>query len=215
MRTETNDFWLPHTVSIRDREKWDELIHDPVVHAGWKAEGTSKGGGCWTGTMLLKLLFFSLFIINRLTWHLCIDVGGAGRSVTWTLQQALKVHCGSHHMTATLPRPMSEALGVVAIWLSDQSCVGKRNATHWTVRTHVTSCSSTSRIDGKLTSYSNVVCSLELDVSFPDSSTDFCLFFCLRFTSNWPLRRATTKILKAPDSMAMRLLLVLKHLAVR
>ncbi len=73
-------------------------------------------------------------------------------------------------MTATLPRPMSEALGVVAIWLSDQSCVGKRNATHWTVRTHVTSCSSTSRIDGKLTSYSNVVCRLELDLSLPDPS---------------------------------------------
>jgi hypothetical protein len=166
--------------------------------------------------MLPKLLLFSLFIIHRLTWHLCIDVGGAGRSVTWTLQQALKVHCGSHHMTATLPRPMSEALGVVAIWLSDQSCVGKRNATHWTVRTHVTSCSSTSRIDGKLTSYSNVVCSLELNLSIPRTRPFICLLVvCLRFTSSWPLSRATMKILKAPVSTAMQLLLALKHLVVR
>ena len=86
-----------------------------------------------------------------------LRAGGGSRSVTWTLQQALKVQCGAHHMTASLVRPTAEALGVVAIWLSDRTCLGRRNATHWVLRTHVTSCSSTSRIEGKLTSYTNLV----------------------------------------------------------
>lgn len=52
---------------------------------------------------------------------------------------------------------MAEALGVMGLFLNDRSCAGKRNATHWMVRTLVTSCGSTSRIDGKLTTYSNAV----------------------------------------------------------
>lgn len=95
--------------------------------------------------------FFRFSIVDPLR------AGGGSRSVTWTLQQALKVQCGAHHMTASLVRPTAEALGVVAIWLSDRTCLGRRNATHWVLRTHVTSCSSTSRIEGKLTSYTNLV----------------------------------------------------------
>jgi hypothetical protein len=52
---------------------------------------------------------------------------------------------------------MAEALGVIGLFLNDRGCAGKRNATHWTVKTHVTSCGSTSRMDGKLTTYSNAV----------------------------------------------------------
>lgn len=52
---------------------------------------------------------------------------------------------------------MAEALGVIGLYLNDRSCSGKRNATHWMVKTLVTSCGSTSRIDGKLTTYSNAV----------------------------------------------------------
>jgi len=60
-------------------------------------------------------------------------------------------------MTVSLPLVMADALGVSAIFLNDRRCVATRNATHWRVNTHVTQCSSTSRIDGKLTTYSNLV----------------------------------------------------------
>jgi hypothetical protein len=82
---------------------------------------------------------------------------GSQRSVAWTLQQSVRVQCGSNYLTAALPRNMAEALGVIGLFLNDRGCAGKRNATHWMVRTHVTSCGSTSRIDGKLTTYSNAV----------------------------------------------------------
>lgn len=82
---------------------------------------------------------------------------GTQRSVAWTLQNSVRVQCGSNYLTAALPRPMAEALGVIGLFLNDRSCSGKRNATHWTVKTLVTSCGSTSRIDGKLTTYSNAV----------------------------------------------------------
>jgi Zona pellucida-like domain len=77
--------------------------------------------------------------------------------VAWTLQQSVRVQCGSNYLTAALPRNMAEALGVIGLFLNDRGCAGKRNATHWMVKTHVTSCGSTSRIDGKLTTYSNAV----------------------------------------------------------
>ncbi|KAK4019954.1 hypothetical protein OUZ56_001952 [Daphnia magna] len=82
---------------------------------------------------------------------------GTQRSVAWTLQQSVRIQCGSNYLTAALPRNMAEALGVNGLFLNDRGCSGKRNATHWMVRTHVTSCGSTSRIDGKLTTYSNAV----------------------------------------------------------
>ena len=72
----------------------------------------------------------------------------------------MEVACGSNQMTVSLPLVMADALGVSAIFLNDRRCVATRNATHWRVNTHVTQCSSTSRIDGKLTTYSNLVTNL-------------------------------------------------------
>ena len=87
--------------------------------------------------------------------------GGGGRGgsdgITWTVEQGMEVTCGSNQMTVSLPVVMADALGVSAIFLNDRHCAATRNATHWRVNTHVTRCSSTSRIDGKLTTYSNLV----------------------------------------------------------
>ena len=80
--------------------------------------------------------------------------------MTWTVEQGMEVACGSNQMTVSLPLVMADALGVSAIFLNDRRCVATRNATHWRVNTHVTQCSSTSRIDGKLTTYSNLVTNL-------------------------------------------------------
>ncbi|XP_057370668.1 transforming growth factor beta receptor type 3-like [Daphnia carinata] len=96
---------------------------------------------------------------------------GTQRSVAWTLQQSVRVQCGSNYLTASLPRPMAEALGVVGLFLNDRGCSGKRNASHWMVKTHVTSCGSTSRIDGKLTTYSNAV-HIQLRAVHPQQNDD-------------------------------------------
>lgn len=96
---------------------------------------------------------------------------GTQRSVAWTLQQSVRIQCGSNYLTAALPRNMAEALGVNGLFLNDRGCSGKRNATHWMVRTHVTSCGSTSRIDGKLTTYSNAV-HIQLRAVHPQQNDD-------------------------------------------
>ena len=85
-------------------------------------------------------------------------VAGANRGVTSMLQQALQVQCDVNHMTASLPRVISEVLGVAAVWFNDRSCSGKRNDTHWFLRTSASACSSVTKMSGKSTTYSNVVC---------------------------------------------------------
>ena len=141
---------------------------------------------------------------------------GTQRSVAWTLQQSVRVQCGSNHLTASLPRPMAEALGVVGLFLNDRSCLWKRNATHWMVKTHVTSCGSTSRIDGKLTTYSNAVIMASFFFFFANwslkgrklrySTKEFCLRHFCRSKFSWDPSssiRTTMKILRAPGSMDM------------
>lgn len=79
------------------------------------------------------------------------------KSLKWTLQQSMRIDCAANYLTASLPLPVSEALGVVELHLNDRGCTGRRSATHWSVKTHFTSCGSTSRIDGRITTYSNEV----------------------------------------------------------
>lgn len=152
-------------------------------------------------SFLFHFLLFSFFYFFKGT--------GTQRSVAWTLQQSVRVQCGSNYLTAALPRNMAEALGVIGLFLNDRGCAGKRNATHWTVKTHVTSCGSTSRIDGKLTTYSNAV---QLETCFSSLSISslivfqFHLFY-LRFTSSWELptrSKVTTRTLRARDWTAIR-----------
>ena len=77
--------------------------------------------------------------------------------MAWTLQQAVRVQCSGHQLTASLPAELATALGVTGLFLSDRGCSGRRNATHWTITSRVTSCGSTLRIGDKLTTYSNLV----------------------------------------------------------
>lgn len=82
---------------------------------------------------------------------------GAQKSTAWVLQQSLKVQCGSNQLTVSLPRAVADLHGVSGLFLSDRACSASRNATHWSLKKPLTSCGSTSRIDGKLTAYSNNV----------------------------------------------------------
>jgi len=84
---------------------------------------------------------------------MCRVAGG----LTWTLQQAVRVQCSAMQLTASLPAPLADALGVTGLYLSDRGCSGRRNATHWSITSRVTSCGSTLRIGEKLTTYSNLV----------------------------------------------------------
>lgn len=143
-------------------------------------------------------LFFQIMLMHRLNRvlpipteaHFCYFQIGTGtqRSVAWTLQQSVRIQCGSNYLTAALPRNMAEALGVNGLFLNDRGCSGKRNATHWMVRTHVTSCGSTSRIDGKLTTYSNAVKlqTLQHVSVYPFRSCNYLIWF-LCSTGSYPI----------------------------
>ncbi|XP_071448296.1 transforming growth factor beta receptor type 3-like [Hetaerina americana] len=74
-----------------------------------------------------------------------------------TLQKAMRVICERKKIVVSFPRHITDSLGVAWMSFIDSTCSSKVNSTHIWLSTLITSCRSTSKSDGRSTSFSNSV----------------------------------------------------------